>query len=65
MFSRLAQGRYTACFCFRNGKGLSPGECAGGRERKPSETLPLLNPGEVRGEGGRERSWGGVGGGAE
>ena len=59
-FSPLARGRCPAGFCFWDGKGRAPGECAGGRERKPSiGNPPVSSPGEVRGGGGRQRSWGG------
>lgn len=51
-----------------DGKGRAPGECAGGRERRPSAALPASNQGRQGcGEkGGRQgsRGWG-VGSGAE
>ena len=59
LFRQLAQGKYPACFCFRNREGLSPGKCCGGQQRKPSETFLFLHWGRWGREGeGEKLGWG-------
>lgn len=57
MFGQLAQGKYPACFCFWNWKGLSPGKCSGAPKRKHRK--PYFCTGAGKGGRGRETIWGG------
>lgn len=57
----LALGKCPACFCSRDWKGLSPGQSR--RRRKEAHPMPSVpsvstSPGEAKGEGRRDKSWG-------
>lgn len=57
----LALGKCPACFCLRDWKGLSPGQSLGRRkEAHPMPSVPSVSttPGEAKGEGRRDKSWG-------